>query len=433
MTRRTLTRDDLLEPDLELMDRGDLRALQLERIRSLVERATARSGLYRELWAGVAPPRSIEEFQTTTPLLDKRHLVAYRDREADPFAGILLGEASDISTIGTTSGTTAEAMPLVEHLAGRPPFHTVMRDMWAAGLRPGDRVVPVGVVRGGPQERVYQAIGCVPLMLNLRPGTDWDAVFEAFAVHRPAHIYITGPTITELDRLADERDLRGVFSCLKFAVFSGEPLGSRMRARIVDDWGLDLYDVTSAGDTGLAWDCPMHDGYHLWEDHVFAEVVDPVTGEPVADGQIGELVCTSLTNSMWPLIRYRSGDLVRMSSAPCECGRTHARYWLIGRVSDQLRIGDRTFVPGDVWRVIEAHDETSTGVFQIVNPAADGILRIRVGYAARRTASVPDLERRLVAAICDAVGVAPVLTLMPDTELLAGSTSGIKLPRIVTR
>ena len=432
MSPPTVTvRGNYLEPEIELLNRRDLAALQLTRLQAVVALAAVRSDLYRGLWNGVSSIRSIEEFQESIPLLDKRALVEHRDTTGDPFAGLLCGDVPEISTIGTTSGTTAEPMPLVEHLCGRPPFHTTVRDMWAAGLRPGDRVVPVGAVQRGPQERVYQTLGCVPLMLNMRPGTDWVEVFDAFDVHRPAHIYLLGGTVAELDRLGDDIDLRSKFSCLKFAVFSGEPLGARMKRKMVEDWGLELYSVAGAADTGAAWDCPMHDGYHLWEDHVFAEAIDPESGALVAEGEVGELVCTTLTNHVWPLIRHKSGDLVRLDKSPCGCGRTHMRYLLIGRVSDRLKIAGCSFVPADVWLAIEQHDETQTGVFQIVYPAADDRLHIRIGYADRRTRSVADLERRLSRSIHDATGLLPALSLIPESELLASSPSGIKLPRVV--
>jgi phenylacetate-CoA ligase len=425
------------QPQLETMSRSELDRLQSEKVKHLFDWAYENSPLYRSRWSarGVTrgSVRTIDDFRAATPLLDKKELVAFRDQHADPYCGILCVPRERVNNVGTTSGTTAEPMPLVELVDGAPPFASTVRDMWGAGLRPGDRVIHTMATQRGPQERVYHQIGCVPLMVNVRRGADWEAVFRMIRRHQPAHIYLLGPMVAELDRLSQDHDFKSIFSCIKFAVVTGEPLGARMRARLTEEWGLHLYDVTGAADTGVAWDCRVHDGFHLWDDYVLAECLDPETGAPVAEGQAGELVCTALANLAWPLIRYRSGDLVKLTRTPCGCGRTHTRFHLVGRISDKLMVGGVTVMPGSLWRAIEQLDETAAAVFQIVHPggAAVSELRVRVGYNVRRTASVGDLQERLVAAIREATGLTPTLELLPESELLAGSRSGIKLPRVV--
>jgi phenylacetate-CoA ligase len=417
------------------MDRASLRRLQLIKLSQVIDLAVARAPLYQTLWsaAGVHPDdiRSIESFQASIPLLTKADLCDYRDAHDDPFCGLLCAPTTRIGCIGTTSGTTSEPMPLVEVIDGLPPFPATVRDLWGAGLRPGDYVVPVMAVQRGPQERTYQQLGCTPLLLDLRLDPDWDEVFDVFRRYQPASIYLLGPMVAELDRISKERDLAEIFSCLKFAVFSGEPLGARMRQKMTGAWGLELYEVTGTADTGVAWDCRMHDGFHIWEDHVLAECIDPLTGEPVPDGEVGELVCTSLSNPVWPLIRHRSGDLVRLDTAPCGCGRTHQRFHLVGRISDQLEIDGIAVLPGQVWSAIEQVDETAAAVFQIVHPAPTSGLYVRVGYDRRTTDDVEELRVRLAVAIAAAVGIEPTLELLPEAELLARRQSGIKLPRVV--
>jgi phenylacetate-CoA ligase len=285
----------------------------------------------------------------------------------------------------------------------------------------------------GPQERVYHQIGCVPLMVNVRQGANWNDVFRMIQEHQPAHIYLLGGMVADLDRLSQDYDLAKIFECIKFAVFSGEPLGERMRARMTNDWGLNLYNVTGAADTGVAWDCRLHESFHLWDDFVFAECLDPETGMPVPDGAAGELVCTALANQAWPLLRYRSGDLVKLMRSPCGCGRTHTRFNLLGRISDQLTVGGFVVLPGQIWRAIERFDETSAAVFQIVHGGGPDVaeLRVRIGYNVRRTASVSRLEKQLMDAIHEQLNIPPVLELLPESELLSRSASGIKLSRIV--
>ena len=424
------------QPEIETMSRERLDVLQRERLLRLVGHAFANAPLYRERCraAGIRPAdiRSIADFQAATPLLGKADLVDYRDRYGDPYCGLLTVAPHRVNKIGTSSGTTAEPMPLVELVDGAAPFASSVRDMWGAGLRPGDTVLHVMATQRGPQERVYHQLGCIPLMVNLRQGADWSVAFDMIRRHRPASIYLMGPMIAELDRLSQDHDLRAIFACTKFAVVSGEPLGARMRRRLTEEWGLKLHDVTGAADTGVAWDCSEHDGFHLWDDYVFAECIDPKTGTPVPDGEPGELVCTALANLAWPLVRHRSGDLVRLIRTPCACGRTHSRFHLLGRVSDTLKVAGTTILPTTLWAAIEQLDETAAAVFQIIHPGGDAVtqLRLRIGYNPRRTAAVADVEARLRAAILQATGLVPLIDLMTEEALLARSPSGIKLPRV---
>jgi phenylacetate-CoA ligase len=427
---------DFLQPALETMPRPELEALQQRELVSLVRHAYQNSDFYRSAWdeAGLHPEdiTSVSDFQKRVPLLSKTELVDFRDRTGDPYCGLLCVAPTAIDNVGTTSGTTSEPMPLVELADGCVPFASAARDMWGAGLRPGDRVIHTMATQRGPQERVYQQIGCVPLMVNVRPGADWDAVFDMIRRHRPTHIYLLGPMVAELDRLSEEVDLASAFSSIKFAVVSGEPLGVRMRTKLTQAWGLELYDVTGTADTGVAWECRVHEGFHIWEDYVFAECLDPATGQPVPEGEPGELVCTALANRAWPLIRHRSGDLVRFDRTPCGCGRTHLRFHLLGRLSDRVRVGKYDVLPMQVWRVIEQFDETAAAVFQIIAPEeASDVLRIRIGYNTRRTQSVSDLEMRLSDAIAAELGVRSALEMHEEAALLASSRSGIKLPRVV--
>jgi phenylacetate-CoA ligase len=159
--------------------------------------------------------------------------------------------------------------------------------------------------------------------------------------------------------------------------------------------------------------------------------VDPAGGTPVADGELGELVATSLDNPITPMVRFRSDDIIRMTREPCGCGRTHARFWPVGRKGDETIVAGHSFVPMDIWRALEQVPETATALFQLVRPAREiDELRVRVGYDPELTASLPDVRDRVSEVIMAAVGVAPVLDLLPEPELLARGRGG-KLPRVV--
>ena len=148
------------------------------------------------------------------------------------------------------------------------------------------------------------------------------------------------------------------------------------------------------------------------------------------DGEVGELVSTSIDNPASPLIRYRTDDLVRMSRETCGCGRTHARIWVLGRKGDETIVRGRAILPGEIWAAVETLPETETGLFQIIRPQRElDDLRLRIGYDASRTRFVGDPGDRLRAVVMDAVGIEPVIDLEPEEAMLARG-SAAKIPRI---
>src|SRR5262249_57095626 len=116
---------------------------------------------------------------------------------------------------------------------------------------------------------------------------------------------------------------------LRVAVLGSEMWSDELRERIETELGIhtfDLIGMTETGGPGLGVDCPARDGIHVWDDHYLPEVVDPASGAARSDGDLGELVLTTLTREGLPLVRYRTHDLTRIRSrAPCACGRTGVR------------------------------------------------------------------------------------------------------------
>ena len=131
---------------------------------------------------------------------------------------------------------------------------------------------------------------------------------------------------------------------MKGVAFAGQPMGEVLARKVREEWGLEIFKYTSAGDTGASWEHKEHDGYTLWEDTVFAEVLEPTSSSAVPDGEVGELVATDIDNLAAPLIRYRSGDLVRLTTEPAASGRTHARQWVVGRKGDETIVAGRAIV-----------------------------------------------------------------------------------------
>ena len=183
-------------------------------------------------------------------------------------------------------------------------------------------------------------------------------------------------------------------------------LPAELRARIDRELGIRSFDIigmTETGGPGLGIDCEARDGIHVWEDHYVAEIVDPVTGAPRADGVEGELVVSTLTREGLPLVRYRTHDLTRVvSRAPCACGRTSLRLdRLRGRTDDMVIFKGTNFYPGQIESIILQRPGVSHE-YQILLERGPGGDRMAVLIEARpefSTAHARELEREIRTAL----------------------------------
>lgn len=168
--------------------------------------------------------------------------------------------------------------------------------------------------------------------------------------------------------LAEEIAKRGIGDkiCLRKGVIGSERWGDKMRQRIANELGVDLYDIyglTEVYGPGIGISCDEHHGMHIWDDYVYVEVIDPDTGAPVPDGEVGELVLTTLRKQGAPLIRYRTHDLTRIIPGDCTCGfgHRHPRIdTLTGRTDDMFKVKGCNIFPAQVEEVIAATDGTSS-------------------------------------------------------------------------
>jgi phenylacetate-CoA ligase len=436
LTRIPMSRSqDSYFEDFEFATRPDIAALQFPRLQASIRHALEHSALYQKLWkeAGTTVDEIVDvaTYFKRAPMIDKDILRQYRDETNDPFGGILCNPFGDLSVVGSSGGTTGDPTLCAERW-GKPSIeHYTPREYWHAGVRPGDYVALMIVTMRPPGQRFFQDLGIKPLLFNHDP-RELPRLIEWCRKFRPSVLmFVSSIMLNGLEKLEKEgADIKEAFSSLKMCVYGGEPLAPRAKAN-ADRWGLKLYAVTTPGDIGVAVECSMHDGHHIWEDHVLAEVLDPQTLEPVPDGGRGELVVTSLHDQMMPLLRYRSGDLVRYTTEPCKCGRTHMRFWPLGRAGDEVVVNGKAILPIDIWPIVESLEETSSGLFQIVRPARDlEYLTVRIGYSGLPNLS--SLSERLAHAFHQALGLVPVIQLVPDDELLKLGPPH-KIPRIAKR
>lgn len=428
-----------LDP-VEALPRDELQRLQERRLLRMVRYACERSPLVRRNWqrAGVRADdiRSLADFKRLAPFMDKDQVRAFRDEHDDPFGGLLCIPQDEVSFIASSSGTTGDptlftwrwgsADGLDPHCPGLDAdgssnfWPNTPRDLWQMGVRPGDYVVMLTNRIRGPVFRVLERLGTIPILLSYHPD-DIHAFIEMSRRYRPAVLFTaSNPFIFQLETLEKETrtDMREVLSSYKAVMFAGEPMGPRNR-RLLEGWGLSgrIYNQTAFGDIAVAHECREHDGVHAHEDFALVELVDPQTGELIDGDGVGELCVTSLINDVDPLIRYRSGDMIRLTHEPCRCGRTGARFWTVGRSGDEVVVDGRTVLPMDVWGAIEDIDETSAGLFQVIRTGRHmQRLRLRVGHG--EIGDADDVRRRVADSVRKAVGLQPEIELVPYAELL---------------
>ncbi len=334
----------------EALERSRLTALQLERLRDLVERLDA-VPFYREVFARHRIDRdsirSLDDLRRL-PFTTKADL-----REQYPL-NMLAVPRQRLARIHGSSGTTGKPT-FVAYTAEdlRQWAELCARFLTAGGLR-SEHVVQVafgyGLFTGGfglhygieqvGATVIPAAAGNTPRQLALLQDLGADAL-----VCTPSYALTIAETIRE--RQIDPDSLN-----LKFGHFGGEPWTEDMRLRIDRQLGIrafNNYGLSEVIGPGVGGECLRRDGMHIQEDHFLVECIDPQTLEPVAPGQRGELVFTSLCKQAMPILRYRTRDLAALDDRPCPCGRTTIRMSRVtGRTDDMLIIRGVNVFPSQI-------------------------------------------------------------------------------------
>ena len=421
---------------IESASREYLDSHQDAAIQAIVSYAFKHSPLVGKVWrdAGIIPGdiKSVSDFREKAPFLDKDVVRSYRDEHNDPRGGMSIDRPGETVSVGTTSGTTGDPTP-VANWRRTPADVTFSRDFWHIGVRPGDYIANIMFTyRGGHRRRSMSELGVAEIAFSMSPMA-LPRIVEASKRFRPTAVSILpNPLILGLEQYFEKtgEDPIDVFSSYRGAIFGGEPLSNRLK-NLTASWGLEVFETTSLGDVAGATMCKAKDGFHAYEDVAFIETVDPITSEPIPDGEIGELVVTSLIDYLSPLIRYRTGDLVRIDRSPCACGRTHARFHLLGRATDQILVEGRSVLPRELMAHVELESETRGNLFQIIRTDREmSSLKLRVGYdVSRLKGDQKDLQGRLSDRLYEALSIPVEITLVDEQELLKLGPPH-KIPRV---
>jgi phenylacetate-CoA ligase len=325
-------------PDYLPIDR--MRELQLARARAVAARSYAAVPLFRKRMdeRGLTPDAVARlEDLACLPFTIKADL-----RDTYPF-GLFASPMSEVVRLHASSGTTGKPIVVAYTRDDLDVWTSVMvRAMAACGLTRGDVVQNAygyGLFTGGLGAHYgAEALGATVIPIS---GGNTDRQIMVMRDFGVTAVCCTPSYFLHLAERAAELGLSLRDLPLRAGIFGAEPWTGSMRRRIEEAAGIrafDIYGLSEIIGPGVAVECDCQDGLHIFEDHFFPEVVDPVSGAPLPEGEEGELVLTTLSKQAMPMIRYRTRDITRILPGPCPCGRTLRRMARIARRSDDMII-----------------------------------------------------------------------------------------------
>ena len=386
------------QPEIETLAPEELRALQLTRLRASLAQA-ARAPFYARRFSELGlNPQDIKSLDDLArlPFTTKSDL-----RAGYPY-GLLAVERDQAVRLHASSGTTGTPTAVVhsaEDLEGWTQL--VARSLYMAGMRASDvfqNLVGYGLFTGGlGMHYGAERLGC--LVVPSGTGNSLRQVtlmrqLGTSAVHIiPSYAMRLLETFAELD-LDPRKD-----SALRLAIIGAEPHSEDLRRRIEKGFGvtaINSYGLSEMNGPGVAMECPAQDGMHIWEDAYLVEIIDPNTLEPVPEGQVGELVMTTLGRQAMPLIRYRTRDLCSLLPGSCACGRTHRRLSRIaGRSDDMFILKGVNIYPMQVETVLMAYKEVgNTYLIHLTRRDNNDQMAVRVEVSEKaRTMDAEEMAR----------------------------------------
>lgn len=342
--------------ELETLESQNLRQLQFERLKKTILRVYQKVPHYRaKFQEAKVKPSDIKHLED----INKLPFTTKEDLYVDYPFGLVTLPVEKLIRLHTSSGTTGKPKAIFfskkdinnsADIIARCLVMTgaqrgdILQNSMTYGLFTGAFVMHYGaekvgilVIPAGPGNTERQ----ITLMKDF--GTTMLHITPSYALYVASVI---------LDKGIDPRkDLK-----LKRAYLGAEPYSEETRKKIENMLGIEIYNcygLTEMNGPGVGFECKYKAGLHIWEDNFLMEVINPESGEPVKDGEIGELVLTTLNREAMPLIRYRTRDLTRIIPEPCKCGRTHRRISrILGRSDDMFIVKGVNIFPQQIEEVL---------------------------------------------------------------------------------
>ncbi len=423
------------DKDLEVMSRDKLENLQLKRLQQTLKQAE-KCEFYRKAFTeqGIHP-QDIKDISDISklPFTTKEDL-----REYFPY-GMLCVPKEDVIRLHASSGTTGQATVI---------FHTkkdietwanlVARSMYMVGVRKGDvfqNMSGYGLFTGGLGFHYGgELIGSLTIPAgagNTKRQVQFMKQFETTVIH------IIPSYALRLMNFLDERGMDPQKELhLRIAFLGAEPYTEEIRRRVEQYYGLDAfnsYGLSEMNGPGVAFECPEKKGLHIWEDSYIVEILNPETLEPVPEGEIGELVMTTLSREAMPLIRYRTKDLTRFVNGECPCGRVHQRIdWIQGRSDDMIIIKGVNIFPMQIEQILMSMPEVGNN-YVIILEKVNEVDQIRVQVEVQESVFEEDirylnrLREKIVRELKSEILVTPRVDLVESKSLPQSKGKAVRL------
>jgi len=399
--------------ECECMDRNNLQELQLKRLKEVARRVYECLPFYKRKFeeSGVHPDdiRALEDIRRF-PFTQKVEL-----REGYPF-GLFTAPLEEIVEFHISSGTTGK--PVVNGYTRKDIgiwSEVMARALTCAGTTSKDVVhnaYGYGLFTGGLGVHYgAQLIGAKTIPISGGQTRRQIMMMEDF---KSTVLACTPSYALHLAEVAEEVGVNPRELSLRVGVLGAETWSESMRKEIesrLNIDALDIYGLTEIIGPGVAQECEMKGGMHLFEDHFLPEIIDPKTGKVVEEGEEGELVLTTLTREGTSLVRYRTGDITHINYGPCECGRTLARISKIkGRADDMLIIRGVNLFPSQIENVLVQIDEAEPH-YQLILERKKGLDELTVELEASphiffdEVRKIEEIEAKIEKEIEDALGL----------------------------
>ena len=422
------------QPEIETASREQILAIQNEKIVKQVKHVYENVKYYRDLMdqKGVKPEdiQSVDDIKKL-PFLTKADL-----RDAYPY-GLLGTDLKNCVRIHSTSGTTGKRVVA---------FYTQNDiDLWE------DCCARAIVAAGGSKEDICQVaygyglftggfglhggsqkVGCLTLPMS-SGNTERQIQFmmdlgASIICCTPSYAAYIGETLADMGYKPEDNKL-------KAGIFGAEPWTEGMRRSIENSLGIkayDIYGLTETSGPGVAYECEDQTGMHINEDHFYAEIIDPDTGEVLPEGSKGELVFTSLDKEGFPLLRYRTRDICVLSREKCPCGRTHVKMSKpMGRSDDMMIIRGVNVFPSQIETVLL--NEGYTPNYQIIVDRVNNsdTLDINVEISPEQFSDIVGenqaKERKLEIAMRTMLGIGPKVHLVAPKTIVRSEGKAVRV------
>ncbi|MBO4831459.1 MAG: phenylacetate--CoA ligase [Oscillospiraceae bacterium] len=394
--------------------------LQLKQVNDQIDRLRRSGSFYGKKLeaAGITGVSTPEDF-SKLPFSEKADL-----RSAYPL-GLMAAKEEDIVRIHSSSGTTG--LPVII------PYTAKDVDDWAimfkrcyetAGITNKDRI-QITPAYGLWTAGIGFQLGAEKLGAMVIPMGPGNTEKQLTMMQDLGSTVICSTSSYAL-LLAEEIEKRGIKDRIKLkkGVIGSERWGDKMRQRISESLGIELYDIyglTEIYGPGIGINCKYNTGMHCWDDYIYIEIIDPATGEILPDGEWGEIVITTLVKEGAPLIRYRTHDLSRIIPGECPCGSKYPRIdTIMGRTDDMVKIKGVNVFPSQIEEVLKQFPEVSSE-YQIRISHLDGKDTMRLYVETNGSVNFADLASRIAATVKSRIGFTPLvkvveLGLLPRSE-----------------